>query len=151
MPNLSDKNAQTSEFKKRHKLTDKEHAWLISYVQCWNLTEAARQAGYSNPPATGPQMLKKEKLVNALQEYQEQAEAEAIVSFQEAAETLSSMFRNPDYKPADRISAFRELKDMYGWGKDNGQGDTNINNQFILEYHGPRHERTINERGDGSG
>jgi hypothetical protein len=35
------------------RLTDKQRAWVASYLRTWNATEAARQAGYSDPEVSG--------------------------------------------------------------------------------------------------
>lgn len=34
-------------------LTNKQRVWLEQYLRCWNATEAARRAGYSDPEVSG--------------------------------------------------------------------------------------------------
>ena len=40
-------------------MTDRQRIWLNEYLQCWNATEAARQAGYKWPEKMGPRNLQK--------------------------------------------------------------------------------------------
>lgn len=42
---------RATETDSRARLTDKQAAWLDAYLQCFNATEAARQAGYQATPA----------------------------------------------------------------------------------------------------
>jgi phage terminase small subunit len=49
-------------------LTKKRRVWLEAYLQTWNATEAARQAGYSFPNKSGPALLKDEHIRQAIDE-----------------------------------------------------------------------------------
>lgn len=40
-------------------LSPKQQVWLEAYLQCWNATEAAREAGYKNPRISGSENLTK--------------------------------------------------------------------------------------------
>ena len=55
----------------RSQLTDKQRAFVLAYVQCWNASEAARQAGYSHETAgsIGHENLKKPEIRVAIDRY----------------------------------------------------------------------------------
>lgn len=49
-------------------LTDKQQVWLSEYLTCWNATEAARRAGYSQPGISGSENLSKPYIQDAIKE-----------------------------------------------------------------------------------
>lgn len=52
----------------QRKLTRKQEAFVLTYLACWNATEAARQAGYAFPNVEGPKNLVNPSIVARIQE-----------------------------------------------------------------------------------
>lgn len=49
-------------------LNKKRRVFIEEYLKCWNLTEAARRAGYKHPNVKGSQLVKVSEVADAIQE-----------------------------------------------------------------------------------
>lgn len=70
-------------------LTGKQRLWFESYMTHGNATQAARDAGYSNPDKSGPRLLKNPRIQDAI----EDALRQKVMSREEALQRLSSQAR----------------------------------------------------------
>lgn len=76
-------------------LTDKQRAFVQSYVKTFNATQAATDAGFSAKTAgqIGFNLLKQPQIQEALQAFRKARQSDSIASFEERARTLSEIVR----------------------------------------------------------
>ncbi len=70
-------------------LTNKQRVFIEEYLQCWNATEAARQAGYKNPRQMGSENLSKPDISEGIKARL----SEKVMSANEVLERLSEQAR----------------------------------------------------------
>ena len=96
---------------------------FVKYYQ-GNATEAAKLAGYGNPQAQGPRLLKNVSIVQAIQarDNGDKERKAVIISREEMEIELTKMVRSElpyeDIKTNDRIKALERLAKMRGYDKE---------------------------------
>lgn len=106
-------------------LTPKQKAFADYYLECGNVTEAARRAGYKQPHVQGSQTLAKLSVSQYIAERQKQLEDKRIADISEVLQFFTSVMRGEikdqfDFDPSlsDRLSAGKELMKRYEKGDD---------------------------------
>ena len=106
-------------------LTPKQKAFADYYLECGNVTEAARRAGYKQPHVQGSQTLAKLSVSQYIAERQKQVEDKRIADISEVLQFFTSVMRGEvkdqfDFDPSlsDRLSAGKELMKRYEKGDD---------------------------------
>jgi hypothetical protein len=97
------------------KLTPKQRAFVREYLVDCNATRAAIRAGYSRKTAgqKGHSMLKKVEIREAVERGQAEAAERAQITASQIASELADIARDPDAPPAARVSAYREINDIW--------------------------------------
>lgn len=106
-------------------LTPRQKAFADYYLECGNVTEAARRAGYKQPHVQGSQTLAKLSVSQYIAERQKQLEDKRIADISEVLQFFTSVMRGEvkdqfDFDPSlsDRLSAGKELMKRYEKGDD---------------------------------
>lgn len=92
------------------RLTDKQRMFVAEYLKCWNASEAARRAGYSEKTARviGPENLSKPAIRAAIEERMKllsMSADEALARLSEMARADMSDFVDPDTNDIDLARA----------------------------------------------
>lgn len=97
-------------------LNEKQKAFAEYYAACFNATEAAKKAGYSEKTAysQGQRLLKNVELQKYIQELSDKARNKRIADMNEVLEYLSNTMRNADEQTKERTKAAQILKDILG-------------------------------------
>lgn len=132
-------------------MTDKQKIFCEKYIQCWNATEAARQAGYSGDDNTlgvvGYENLRKPKI----KEYIEDRMNEVSMSTNEILHRLSGWGRGTvepfltednfsealsvnSEQARNSIGLIKKIK-QYETSKKEGKDETVLNRRFEIELH----------------
>jgi phage terminase small subunit len=90
-------------------LNPRQLAFVRAYAETGNATEAARRAGYAGDDATlgvtGHRLLKNDKVGAELAKHAKKAEKASIASVEECFELWSTLMRDEDLEPRDRLKA----------------------------------------------
>lgn len=109
------------------KLTGKQKKFAEIYLQVWNATEAAKQAGYSPDSASqiGYENLRKPQILEYIRARARERDAAAVAAEEEVMTFLSSVVRGNvkdqfglDPALADRLRAAENLMKRYAIGED---------------------------------
>jgi phage terminase small subunit len=76
------------------KLTEKQRRFADYYIECGNITEAARRAGYKQPHVQGSQTLEKLSIKTYINERLKELDNKRIMRAEEVMQLLSSIARN---------------------------------------------------------
>jgi phage terminase small subunit len=96
-------------------LTPKQKAFVDFYLKTGNASEAARQAGYKGrPDQQGLENLRKPEIQAALKERGAKAERKRIADADEILEFFSTILRDDQVEPKDRLKAGELLAKRYG-------------------------------------
>lgn len=100
----------------RERLTERQQRFVEYYAACANATEAARQAGYSRGRARviGAENLTKPAVRAALAALTSASAGERIATMIERQEFLTTVMRDSNVEPKDRIKACELLGKMQG-------------------------------------
>lgn len=96
-------------------LNEKQKAFCEYYAACFNATEAAKKAGYSQKTARsiGQRLLTYVDVQGYLSTLQSRARANRIASADEILEYLSGVIRNPEEATRERTKAAELLGKRY--------------------------------------
>lgn len=94
-------------------LNEKQQAFCEYYAACFNATEAARKAGYSEKTAysIGQRLLKNVETKKYLAELTKSVKSSRIATINEILEYLSSTMRNTEESTRERTKAAQLLKE----------------------------------------
>lgn len=98
-------------------MTNKQTAFVREYLKDFNATQAAIRAGYSPRGARteGARLLANANIQGALQEYREKACSGAVLTLQEALESLTAVVRNRKQSAFAKIKAIEAIAKLQGW------------------------------------
>jgi phage terminase small subunit len=121
---------------KMNGLTDKQKKFAEAYIGCFNATEAAIKAGYSEKTAgnMGWQNLQKDKIKNYIDELREEindTKDERIATANETLEFFTEMLRDEKTGEYIRIEAAKCLAKYHALFKDNN--NINISKVEIID------------------
>ncbi len=104
-------------------LNEKQRAFCEHYAACFNATEAAKKAGYSEKTAysIGNENLKKPEIQKYLQELKESAKSSRIATMTEVLEYLSQTMRNSEELTRERTKAAQLLREALSDKPDDEQ------------------------------
>lgn len=111
------------------KLNARQKAFCEYYVACGNATEAAIKAGYKEKNARfiGSENLTKANIKKYIEELQEKAKGNRIMTAIERREFLTSMIKDGAVKDTDRLKAVDILNKMDGEYTQKVEVNGNIN------------------------
>lgn len=94
-------------------LNEKQKAFAEYYAACFNATEAARKAGYSEHTAysIGQRLLKNVETQKYLQELKSAAQSSRIATIDEVLTYLSDTMRNTEEQTKERTKAAQILRE----------------------------------------
>jgi phage terminase small subunit len=95
-------------------LPPKRRLFVDAYLLDPNATKAAKVAGYSKPMQEGHRLLRIAEVQAALQERGQKAERKRIADADEVLEFFSTILRNDQVEPKDRLKAGELLAKRYG-------------------------------------
>lgn len=128
-------------------LNEKQKAFCEYYAACFNATEAAKKAGYSQKTARsiGQRLLTFVDVQGYLSTLQSRARANRIATIDEVMEYLSDTMRNKEERTNERTKAAQLLMDALS-GREEIEGDSCITEIVIVPEDASGGER--NEAGD---
>ena len=77
-------------------LTPKQKAFADYYIECGNITEAAKRAGYKQPHVQGSQNLEKLSISSYIEERMKEIESKRIANAEEVLRYLTSVMRGEE-------------------------------------------------------
>lgn len=114
-------------------LNEKQKAFCEYYAACFNATEAAKKAGYSQKTAYshGQRLLKNVETQNYLSTLQSRARTNRIATIDEVMEYLSDTMRNEEERTNERTKAAQLLIDALS-GREESEEDSSITEIVIV-------------------
>ena len=114
-------------------LNEKQKAFCEYYAACFNATEAAKKAGYSQKTAYshGQRLLKNVETQNYLSTLQSRARTNRIATIDEVMEYLSDTMRNKEERTNERTKAAQLLIDALS-GREESEEDSSITEIVIV-------------------
>lgn len=100
-------------------LNEKQKAFAEYYAACFNATEAAKKAGYSERTAysIGQRLLKHVEVQKCLQSLSKSAHSERIATINEVLEYLTDTMRDENEQRKERTKAAQLLREALVAGK----------------------------------
>ena len=95
-------------------LTEKQRRFVRRYLAHGNATQAAREAGYSQPNKVSADLVKQGAVKAAIEAGQQKAEAADVMSREQALQNLTGIAKTAKMAK-DRISATALLSKLQGW------------------------------------
>lgn len=128
-------------------LNEKQKAFCEYYAACFNATEAAKKAGYSQKTARsiGQRLLTYVDVQAYLSTLQSRARTNRIATIDEVMEYLSDTMRNKEERTNERTKAAQLLMDALS-GREEQEEDNSITEIVIVPEDASGGER--NEAGD---
>ena len=113
-------------------LNERQKAFCEYYAACFNATEAAIKAGYSEKTARsiGAENLTKPDIQNYLQTLTQKAQTSRVATIQEVLEYLSSTMRNQSEVTRERTKAAQILHEALSGKPDDSNKTTEIRVTF---------------------
>ena len=114
-------------------LNEKQKAFCEYYAACFNATEAAKKAGYSQKTARsiGQRLLTYVDVQNYLSTLQSRARTNRIATIDEVMEYLSDTMRNKEERTNERTKAAQLLIDALS-GREESEEDSSITEIVIV-------------------
>lgn len=114
-------------------LNEKQKAFCEYYAACFNATEAAKKAGYSQKTARsiGQRLLTYVDIQNYLSTLQSRARTNRIATIDEVMEYLSDTMRNEEERTNERTKAAQLLIDALS-GREESEEDSSITEIVIV-------------------
>lgn len=114
-------------------LNEKQKVFCEYYAACFNATEAAKKAGYSQKTAYshGQRLLKNVEIQNYLSTLQSRARTNRIATIDEVMEYLSDTMRNEEERTNERTKAAQLLIDALS-GREESEEDSSITEIVIV-------------------
>ena len=114
-------------------LNEKQKAFCEYYAACFNATEAAKKAGYSQKTARsiGQRLLTYVDIQNYLSTLQSRARTNRIATIDEVMEYLSDTMRNKEERTNERTKAAQLLIDALS-GREESEEDNSITEIVIV-------------------
>lgn len=114
-------------------LNEKQKAFCEYYAACFNATEAAKKAGYSQKTARsiGQRLLTYVDVQNYLSTLQSRARTNRIATIDEVMEYLSDTMRNEEERTNERTKAAQLLIDALS-GREESEEDSSITEIVIV-------------------
>ena len=78
------------------RLIQKQKAFADYYIECGNITQAAKRAGYKQPHVQGSQNLEKHSVASYIEERLKEIESKRIASAEEVLQYLTSVMRGEE-------------------------------------------------------
>lgn len=105
-------------------LNEKQKAFAEYYAACFNATEAAKKAGYSERTAysIGQRLLKHVEVQKCLQSLSKSAHSERIATINEVLEYLTETMRDENEQRKERTKAAQLLREALGDAKAEAAG-----------------------------